>query len=290
MKKKIIVIGGGLGGISAAISAAQRGFSVELFEKNSHLGGKLNVLKKNGFSFDLGPSIFTLPHMFRPLFEGSGKKMEDYIGLRRLELQWRNFFEDSTVVDLFENSLSMKKELEKLSPESYSEYLAFLAYSKLQYDITNMGYFEKGLDGFWDFMKFYGLKGTTGLDFWNSMSGAIEKRISHPKLRAIFEYFIKYVGSSAVHSPGFMNLMPNIQLEYGLWYVEGGLYKLAEALEKRLEECGVKVYLNTEVLEIIKNDGCVKGIVTKEKMEVPIGILPTRLCPIWKLSLPMNAC
>jgi len=265
MKKKMIVIGGGLGGISAAISSAQRGFDVELFEKNSHLGGKLNVLKKDGFSFDLGPSIFTLPQIFRPLFEGSGKKMEDYIPLRKLELQWRNFFEDGSVVDLHEDSALMEAELDKLSPQSFGEYMKFLAYSKLQYDITNKGYFEKGLDGFWEFMKFYGLRGTAGLDFWDSMSGAIEKRISHPKLQAIFEYFIKYVGSSAVHSPAFMNLMPNIQLEYGLWYIDGGLYKLAEALKVRLAECGVKVHLNAEVWEIQKSEGVVKGVQIKHQ-------------------------
>src|SRR4051794_18437456 len=92
--KRVVVIGAGLGGMSAAIMLARSGFQVTIVEKNTHVGGKLNRLQSGGFSFDLGPSIFTLPHIFRPLFEGDGKRLEDYIMLQRIDPQWRNFFED----------------------------------------------------------------------------------------------------------------------------------------------------------------------------------------------------
>ena len=80
--KRVVVIGAGLGGMSAAIMLARSGFQVTILEKNAHLGGKLNQLQTEGFSFDLGPSIFTLPQIFRPVFEGDGKRLEDYIALR----------------------------------------------------------------------------------------------------------------------------------------------------------------------------------------------------------------
>ncbi len=262
-KKTACVIGAGLGGMSAAVMLAKAGFSVKLFEKNGNVGGKLNRLQEKGFSFDLGPSIFTLPQFFRPVFEGDGKRLEDYVRLKRVDPQWRNFFEDGSVVDLYENLEDMRGELAKLGPQVFDEYRAFCEYSKIQYDITERGYFAKGLDGFWDFVKFYGFFGASKLDWSGTMAGGISKRVSDPKLRAILEYFIKYVGSSAYDSPGFMNLMPHIQLEFGLWYVEGGLYVLAEAFERRMAEVGVELHLNTEVLRIHKDEGRVKSLVVR---------------------------
>ena len=87
-KKKVIVIGSGLGGLSAAISLAQEGYAVAIHEKNAKIGGKLNVLKGRGYSFDLGPSILTLPHIFERLFGRSGKRMSDYIPIRALRPHW----------------------------------------------------------------------------------------------------------------------------------------------------------------------------------------------------------
>ncbi|MFO7973422.1 MAG: NAD(P)-binding protein, partial [Candidatus Hydrogenedentota bacterium] len=99
-KKQVVVVGAGLGGISAAISLAQEGYPVAIYEKNEHIGGKLNVLQEAGYSFDLGPSILTLPHFFEPLFERSGRKMTDYFQITKVRPHWRNFFEDGTVIDL----------------------------------------------------------------------------------------------------------------------------------------------------------------------------------------------
>ena len=98
---KIVVIGAGLGGMSAAISLAATGYSVEVFEKNEKVGGKLNLHQTDGFSFDLGPSILTLPHIFEALFARAGKKFAAMVPLRALDPQWRNFFEDGTTFDLF---------------------------------------------------------------------------------------------------------------------------------------------------------------------------------------------
>ena len=117
--KKVIVIGAGLGGLSAAISLAVKGYSVHVFEKNDKVGGKLNVLKKDGFSFDMGPSILTLPHYFRRLWTRAGRRMEEDVTIETVSPHWRNFFEDGTVVDLHMDPSEMKKELLKLGdPET----------------------------------------------------------------------------------------------------------------------------------------------------------------------------
>jgi diapolycopene oxygenase len=261
--RRVVVIGAGLGGMTAAIQLARAGFSVDLLEKNGNVGGKLNIHREAGFSFDLGPSIFTLPQIFRPVFEGDGKRLEDYIQLQRVDPQWRNFFEDGTVVDLWEDTAAMRGELDRLSPGAVEDYETFREYSRLQYEIVERGYFAKGLDTFWDFVKFYGLRDARGLDYAGTMARGIERRVRDPYLRAIFEYFIKYVGSSAYDAPGFMNLMPNIQLEFGLWYVSGGLYELARAFELRLRETGVRTHLDRRVIEIVEQEGRVTGVVSQ---------------------------
>lgn len=260
---RVAVIGGGLGGMTAAILLARAGYSVDLFEKNSNVGGKLNVLREQGFSFDLGPSILTLPDIFRPVFEGDGRRLEDYVTLERLDPQWRNFFEDGTVVDLWQDEAKMREQLARLGNSAAEDFARFRRYSQLQYQIVERGYFEKGLDTFWDFVKFYGLRDGRGLDYTHTMSSGIASRVRDPYLRAIFEYFIKYVGSSARDAPGFMNLMPTIQLDFGLWYVRGGLYELAKAFEKRMQETGVRVHLSHRVVEIVKQRERVTGITTE---------------------------
>ena len=177
--KRVVVIGAGLGGMSTAIMLARNGFQVTILEKNAQIGGKLNQLKTQGFSFDLGPSIFTLPQVFRPIFEGDGKQLEDYITLQRVDPQWRNFFEDGFVLDLWEDPERMRTELACFGPRVFDEYEQFLAYSRRQYDVVERGYLRHGLDTFSQFVRFYGLKDARDLDYLRSMSGSIYKRLSN---------------------------------------------------------------------------------------------------------------
>lgn len=264
ISRHVVVIGAGLGGMSAAIMLARSGFRVTVLEKNAQLGGKLNLLETGGFKFDLGPSILTLPHIFEPLFAHDGKGLSDYVRLRRVDPQWRNFFEDGTVLDLFEKTEDMRGELAKFGPGVFEEYERFIAYSRRQYEIVERGYLSQGLDTFFQFIRFYGLNDARDLDYLRTMSGAIYKRLQNPYLRDMFEYFIKYVGSSARSSPAFMNLMPNIQLEFGLWYVEGGLYELARAFQQRLRELDVEVRLGYEVLQIQRGGDSVTGVLARD--------------------------
>ncbi|MCI5072059.1 NAD(P)/FAD-dependent oxidoreductase [bacterium] len=267
INKQIAIIGAGLGGMSAAIALRSHGYHVDLYEKNNHLGGKLNQLEKDGFTFDLGPSIFTLPQYFRSLFQRAGKNFDDYVKLTAVKPHWRNFFEDGLVLDLYKEQDLMFEELKKLSgsfEQHKQEFLAFLQYSKQQYDIVESGYFAKGLDNLMDFIKHYGLfKLFFKIDHRNKMSQSIDQHFSDPHLKRIFEYFIKYVGSSAIDSPGFMNLMPHIQFEYDLWYVDGGLYNLAHGFEKLLHDIGVNIHLNTEIDRIEHVSNKVTGIQLK---------------------------
>lgn len=258
--RKVVVIGAGLGGLSAAISLASEGFQVELLEKNDKVGGKLNILSKDGFTFDLGPSILTMPHVFEALFSRAGKRMADYVSIETVEPHWRNFFEDGTVVDLCADPQAQRRELDKLGPNVYADFQRFMAYATKLGRETEAGYFAEGLNGLWELLKFYGPIRSFNFDVFRSMDQGVRRFISEPKLVDILNYFIKYVGSSPYDAPALMNLLPYIQYQYGLWYVKGGMYGLAQALEKLARELGVTIRLHAEISEIEREGGRASGV------------------------------
>jgi len=263
-QRSAIVVGAGLGGLSAAVSLRAEGFDVEIVEKNDRIGGKLNVREIEGFEFDLGPSIFTLPQYFRSLWERAGRRMEDYVELESVSPHWRNFFEDGLTLDLHEEPERMKAELDKLPGDAethWAQFQAFLEYGREQFRLVEDGYFAKGLDNVWEMIRHYGFfRLCLKMDHRQSMSEAIASRIDEEHLRRIFEYFIKYVGSSAHDAPGYMNLMPVIQFDYGLWYVKGGMYNLARGLERLLEDLEIPVRLGSEVKSIDRDGRRVTGV------------------------------
>ncbi len=249
---KVIIIGGGLGGLSAAASLATDGFEVELFEKNLHLGGKLNLLERDGFRFDLGPSIIILPHLFRRLFERAGRRMEDYVVFDELTPQWRCFFEDGVVVDLHSDMRLMERELEKLGADA-DGYWSFVEYSRKLYKFCEESYLERGADTLREIMRGHGLGEVfMTTDLLRTMDEGVGAHVREPHLRHLLGFFIKYVGSSSYDAPALMNLLPYSQLGYGLWYVRGGMYNLARGLERLLRELGVTVHLGAEVVKILK--------------------------------------
>lgn len=264
--KKVIVIGAGLGGISAAIMLKLNGFDVEIFEKNEKIGGKLNYLKEKGYSFDLGPSILTLPQYFRKLFEAGDRNMDDYITIEKVRPHWRNIFEDGTVIDLDPDMDFMEKELAELDQESFPQFQRFLEYSGQQYDIIEKGFFDQGLDNTFDFMKFYDFSTVFKIDFFRIMHRGVSKYIKNQYLIDILDFFIKYVGSSAYNAPGFMNLMPTIQFKYDLWYASGGMYNIARGFDKYMKELGIKINFNSEVTRIITDSDTVSSVEVNKRL------------------------
>lgn len=261
--KRVVVVGAGLGGLAAAASLKAEGFEVQIVEKNERIGGKLNFREIEGYGFDLGPSIFTLPQFFESIWARAGKRMQDYVGLEKVTPHWRNFFEDGLVLDLHEDMDRMKAELAKLpgDPETlWKQFEAFLAYGREQYHLVDEGYFREGLDNVWEMLRYYGWRLIFKMDHRHSMAESIANHFEEEHLRHIFEYFIKYVGSSALDAPGYMNLMPLIQFDYGLWYVKGGMYNLARGFGRLLDDLGVEVRLNSEVASIDQSGKRVTGI------------------------------
>lgn len=249
VNKSVIVIGGGLGGISAAISLAQKGYDVSLYEKNDHIGGKVNRLEQDGFGFDLGPSILTMPQIFEKLFAGSGKRMEDYVPIKRLDLEWRSFFPDGTVLDLYHDLDKMERANPTLSRKDMYEYRELLKYAERIYKTTEKSYLKEGFESPREAVAQTGLFSTLfGFDLTSTMYDGIAKRVSNPHLRTMLSYYVKYVGSSPYSAPAVLNMMIYMQHAQGCWYVEGGTHKLAEGLTKLAEEIGVQLHTGQGVV------------------------------------------
>ncbi|TDM14200.1 phytoene desaturase family protein [Macrococcus bovicus] len=246
--KHVVVIGGGLGGLSAAVTLRQQGFDVSLYEANQHLGGKLNRLEQEGFGFDLGPSILTMPYIFRRLFERSGRRMEDYLQITRLELEWRGFFESGHVYNLYGDLQKMKKDNQHLSNRDIEDYQRFLKYAGKIHDLTVESYFDKGLDSTWPLIKHHGpLEALRGFDYFHTMQEGIDKRVKNAEFRTLLGYFIKYVGSSSYDAPAVLNMMIHMQHEQGAWYVPGGMHQIADAIVKLGKEIGVKFHTGIRI-------------------------------------------
>ncbi|MBN1336063.1 MAG: phytoene desaturase [Deltaproteobacteria bacterium] len=246
----VLVIGAGLGGLSAAASLAAGGLEVEVFEKNDRIGGKLNLLEQDGFSLDLGPSILILPHIFRRVFERAGRRMEDYVHLQELQPQWRCFWEDGTRLDLHPDVARMEAELATL-PGATRGWWSFLEYSRELYRFCDRAYLQPGADTFREVLAGHTLGEVVhGSDPLRTMASGIARYVEEPHLRDMLGFFIKYVGSSCYDAPALMNLLPFSQLGYGLWYVTGGMYNLARAYDRLLGELGVRVHLGSEVVRI----------------------------------------
>lgn len=288
--KKVVVIGAGLGGLSAAISLATEGFQVELIEKNDKVGGKLNIMDKDGFTFDLGPSILTMPHIFEALFSKAGKTMADYVQIETVEPHWRNFFEDGTTVDLCADPDAQRRELDKLGSNTAAEFDRFMAYSQQLGSATESGYFAKGLDDFWGLLRHYGaLQSLMKFDVFRSMDQGVRRFISNPKLVEILNYFIKYVGSSPYDAPALMNLLPYIQYQYGLWYVKGGMYGMAQGLEKLALELGVSIRVNSEVTSIEQHGNRASAVVLADGSRLAADIVVSNMEVIPAMKKLLNA-
>lgn len=287
-KKTVIVIGGGLGGLSAAISLAQEGYAVSLYEKNDHLGGKLNRLEQDGFGFDLGPSILTMPHVFETLFAGSGKQMKDYVPSQKLDHQWRSFFPDGNVIDLYEDLTDMKEKNDTLSKKDIKQYEKLLKYSKKLYNVTEDGYINKGLDNTKEVMQHHGiLNSVKSFDLFSTMHQAIDKRISNKQFRDMLSYFIKYVGSSPYDAPAVLNMLIYMQHAQGLWYVPGGMHLLGEGLTKLAKEAGVEFHTGREVVKLEKVNNQIEAIILDDgtKLDADYYISNMEVIPAYETLL-----
>lgn len=272
-----VVIGGGLGGLAAACVLAARGRKVLLLEKNSWVGGKAAVLHVDGFRFDMGPTILTLPSVLRRIFSEAGETLEDHLDLIRLDPQWRSFFGDGSVLDLHQEVEKMAASLPSFTgtEASADEYRKFLSLSEKLNHISQNYFFYRSIGGLRDMfdaramVKSATLKDVLQMRMGATVGGTIRRHLKDPRVSQMLDHFTQYVGSAPDASPAVLCGIAHMQTDEGVWYPRGGTRAVAEALEKLALRLGVAIRCETEVSRITASADGVTGVLTETKEYIP---------------------
>lgn len=278
MSARIVVIGAGLGGLAAACTLAARGHAVTVYEKNPWLGGKACVLSEQGFTFDMGPTILTLPSVLRRIFSEAGKKLEDYLPMTRLDPQWRSFFSDGTVLDLNENLAAMKQTLQAFTGETKSAegYEKFLAFSKRLHNISDRFFFWRSIGSIWDMLQWRTmfqpamLGDVLAMRMGKTVAECVRSHVPDARVAQMLDHFTQYVGSAPDASPAVLCGIAHMQTDEGIWYPAGGTAAVPKALAKLAGELGVE-FRSGVGIERIQLDarGTAVGVVTDTGETIP---------------------
>jgi phytoene desaturase len=267
-EQPIAIIGGGLAGLAAACTLGARGHRVILFEKNDWLGGKAAVFEQDGFRFDMGPTILTVPRVLARIFAEAGRDMNAELDLRRLDPQWRCFFEDNTVLDLQEDMQTMTANLAKYAPGTEAGYRDFIGMSEKLHEVSEKFFFWRSVEDVFDTLDFRKnmdlatLRDVLSLRMGTTVAGQIRKRVKDGRVAQMLDHFVQYVGSSPYASPAVLCSIGHMQTNDGVWYPIGGTRAVPVALEKLARELGVEFRLSTDVSRIIAEQGRVSAIET----------------------------
>lgn len=276
---KIGVIGGGLGGLAAACTLAARGYDVVLFEKQAWLGGKAAVLEAEGYRFDMGPTILTLPSVLGRIFAEAGRALADALPMVRLDPQWRSFFSDGSTLDLLADPGRMSRVLDEYSPSTRSGegYRDFLAFSRRMNDISQRFFFWKPLgsvrDMFdWRSMFSIGmLRDVMSMRLGKSVAQCIRAHVADPRVAQMLDHFTQYVGSAPDESPAVLCGIAHMQTDEGVWYPQGGTAAVPRTLAGLASDLGVEVRQGVGIERILLDEGNrVAGVRTEAGEEIPL--------------------
>lgn len=258
--KEIIIIGAGLGGLSAACRLAKMGFSVSVLEKNETVGGKINIVESDGYKFDTGASLLTMRHVLEDLFAFCGKRVEDYLEILPLEPICRYFWSDKTQFDASQNIEKTEKEIAKLEPQDVESFRRYLADSKQKYEISERTFLAKSLNDLPYLLTPKNLPDLLKISTLKTLDKHNASYFKSEKLRQLFNRFATYNGSSPYQTPATFALIPYVEFGLGAWYVRGGMYEIPRALERLAIELGVKIYTESEVEKIVVENGKAVGV------------------------------
>ena len=253
-----VVIGSGFGGIAAALRLRAKKHNVTLIEKHSDLGGRARVFKKNGFTFDAGPTVITAPYLINELFEMFNKKPQDYIELTPLNTWYRFVFEDGTKFDYSGNEEQMKNQIDKINKEDVIGYENLVKFTKKIFDKGFLELADVPFD-----RPFFMLKqfpSLIKLKSYKSVYSLVSYYVKNEKLRRMLSMHPLLVGGNPFTTTSIYGLILYLEKKWGIHYSMGGTGNIIKGLEKLMNEVGVNIIKGQEVKKINLENKKIKSV------------------------------
>ncbi|MCW9708273.1 phytoene desaturase family protein [Fodinibius salsisoli] len=269
---KVITIGGGLGGLSAACLLASEGHEVTVLEKNSSVGGKIGEVSAQGYRFDTGPSLLTMPFILKDLFDRCGVALSDYLTLDTLDPICNYFYRNGTEFNCHKSSCVNVAQIQKFAPDDVQAYKEFIAYSAKLYERTKDAFLYNPLYELSDVgsVKWRNL---LHIDAFQTVAERVDKCFQSIELQQFFKRFTTYNGSSPYQAPATMNVIPHVEITMGGYYIRGGMYRLIEALVQLAKDLGVQLITNCFVKNIKTENQQVTGVEDQDHQCYPADVI-----------------
>lgn len=266
---KALVIGAGIAGIAIALRLRKKGYEVLILEANDYPGGKLHALKKDGYRFDLGPSLFTMPHLVTELFELYNLEPETYFQYKQKEIICNYFWEDNHRFTVTANTTSFIENAADSFNESAQSIAEYIERNKKKYDLTASLFLEKSLHKLDTYLSVQTLKSILKigvLDVNTTLNETNENYFKNPKLVQLFNRYATYNGSSPYQTPGIMSMIPHLEMDYGTFFPKGGMHQISQSLYQLALDQGVQFNFNEKVTEIVVKNRKAIGVKTASKV------------------------
>ena len=258
--RSAVVIGGGLGGLATAVRLAVAGWRVEVCEQGPRLGGKMNTFEREGFRFDTGPSLITMPWVFEELFEAAGSSLSEHVRLTPVRPLADYVFADGTRFTYTASLPEWLSTVRRLEPRDCEGFLKFMRLGARLFALSRETFLRRAPLAPPDLRS---LKALTRLPLrraWGNYHSAVAAHFRSPHLRQMFGRYPTYVGSSPYRAPATLAVIPYIEFAYGGWHVEGGLYRVVESLTELARGLGVSLHTDARVRAIEHDGGRVRGV------------------------------
>ena len=288
--QKAVIIGAGVGGIATAVFLAQKGFTVEVYEKNNNAGGRCGQMTQDGHRFDLGATILLMPSIYRNVFSTLGMDMDKELQTTSLEPVYKLFFGDGSVFPYTRNKEQMKSQLETIEPGSYARYEAYVKEGYDFFDKSMNGLLGRNFNHIFQFINLKSIRLLIHLKTWIKHTDYIKRFFKDPRLQKTFTFQNIYVGQNPYKQPAFFSMLPSVEIVEGALFPNGGMNKVVEKLLTTANDLNVTFHYQKPVAKILTTENRTTGIQLEkgEIIEADLVIANADLPYVYSHLLPKN--
>ncbi|MCA3563458.1 MAG: phytoene desaturase [Methylocystis sp.] len=274
-----IVIGAGFGGLAMAIRLAVKGYQVSVFEHLEQAGGRANVYRQDGFTFDAGPTIVTAPYLLEELWELCGKKLQDDVPLVAMNPFYQIRFNDGSVMNCSGDAAAMRAEVERLSPGDVAGYERFMALSERTFTIGFEKLGNQPFNTLWDMAK--AVPQILMLGGIRSIHGMVSRYVKDERIRIALSFHPLFIGGNPLKASAVYGLVAYLERHWGVHFAMGGTGALIKGMVRLLEDQGGRIFYNTRVDGILAEGKRATGVKLATGEEVPAHLVACNADAAW---------